>query len=47
MYAGTPASVALPDRPSRGMMSSASTLTVRHSAAVKNARFGAEDGGVP
>ena len=39
MYSGTPASVALPERSSRGMMSSASTPTVRHSAAVKNARL--------
>ena len=36
MNAGTPASVALPDRSSLGMMRSTSTLTVAYSCAVKN-----------
>jgi hypothetical protein len=39
MNSGTPASVALPERSSRGMTMSARTRTVRYSAAVKN--FGA------
>ena len=36
MNSGTPASVALPDRSSFGMMMSTSTRTVAHSCAVKN-----------
>ena len=36
MKAGTPASVALPDFSSFGMMMSTSTLTVAYSCAVKN-----------
>jgi hypothetical protein len=35
MNSGTPASVALPDFASRGITSSTSTRTVRHSWAVK------------
>jgi hypothetical protein len=36
MNSGTPASVALPDRSSFGMMMLASTATVAHSCALKN-----------
>ena len=36
MNSGTPASMALPDRSSRGMMRSTSTRTVSYSCAVKN-----------
>ena len=36
MNAGTPASVALPDRSSRGMIRSTRTATVAYSCAVKN-----------
>ena len=36
MNSGTPASLALPDRSSRGMMRSASRRTVSYSCAVKN-----------
>ena len=36
MNCGTPASVALPDRSSRGMIRSTSTVTVAYSCAVKN-----------
>ncbi len=36
MNSGTPASVALPDRSSRGRIRSTSTRTVSHSWAVKN-----------
>ena len=42
---GTPASVALPERSSRGMISSTSVRTVSHSCGVKN--FGVNAGAAP
>ena len=39
MNAGTPASVALPDRSSRGMIRSTSTRTVAYSCGVKKLRL--------